>query len=390
MPDGSIVRDVLPTHADDMDRARPVYERLPGWPEFHAHLRERLRREGASALPTPLRRFLDHIADETGVPVEYVGYGPGRDETLRLPPVVARPAHAASRPGRASLVSFDLYLYVAFGIGILAGRMVHPPGRWVEAATLASVVMLIGLLGASLDSVALITLASTIPLAVGFAALLLGLTAGVYLVLAKLAPPIPAPTVPEEGDRRFPVSLGLVGALLAGFALGHFIALPTALAIPWALYALLALVGFGLKLAWQSLGRAWVPVSASVVAAGASAVIFALTSGRGLDVSFATAFAFGWYTLAGPLVAARLGAALGLLAFLTNFLREDLTMLLSPVLGRRLRGEGLAALGGATSMDTTLYFVTRYGDAEAGSLALASGLILTVTASLLLPAILAL
>ncbi len=92
MPDGSTVRDVLPAHADEMDRARPVYERLSGWPEFHAHLRERLRREGASALPTTLRRFLDHIAEETGVPVEYVGYGPGRDETLRLPPVAARPA----------------------------------------------------------------------------------------------------------------------------------------------------------------------------------------------------------------------------------------------------------------------------------------------------------
>jgi uncharacterized membrane protein YbjE (DUF340 family) len=41
-------------------------------------------------------------------------------------------------------------------------------------------------------------------------------------------------------------------------------------------------------------------------------------------------------------------------------------------------------------MDTTLYFVTRHGDPEAGSLALASGLILTVAATLVLPAVLAL
>ncbi len=90
MPDASTVRDVLPTHADDLARARPVYERLPGWPEFHARLRERLRREGASALPATLRRFLDRIVEETGVPVELVGYGPARDETLRLPPPVTR------------------------------------------------------------------------------------------------------------------------------------------------------------------------------------------------------------------------------------------------------------------------------------------------------------
>src|SRR5208282_2778243 len=119
-------------------------------------------------------------------------------------------------------------------------------------------------------------------------------------------------------------------------------------------------------------------------------LVFVAFVGTAAPVAFATTFAFGWYTLAGPLVGARAGAALGLLAFLTNFLREDLTMLLSPVIGPRMRGEGLAALGGATSMDTTLYFVTRYGDRDAGSLALASGLILTVVASLVVPAVLAL
>ncbi len=65
-------------------------------------------------------------------------------------------------------------------------------------------------------------------------------------------------------------------------------------------------------------------------------------------------------------------------------------MLLAPVIGRRLRGEGLTAMGGATSMDTTLYFVVRFGDAEAASIALTSGLILTVLASLLVPLLLAL
>ncbi len=85
MPDGSTVRDVLPTNADDLARATPVYERLPGWPEFHERTKERLRREGASALPSPLRRYLDHIATETGVPVGWVGYGPARGQTLRVP-----------------------------------------------------------------------------------------------------------------------------------------------------------------------------------------------------------------------------------------------------------------------------------------------------------------
>jgi len=86
MPDGSTVRDVLPTNADDLARAQPVYEKLPGWPEFHERTKERLRREGAPALPTTLREFLGRIGDETGVPVEFVGYGARREDTVRLEP----------------------------------------------------------------------------------------------------------------------------------------------------------------------------------------------------------------------------------------------------------------------------------------------------------------
>ena len=84
MPDGTTVRDVLPTNADDLARAQPVYERFEGWPEFHERLKERLLHEGDRALPAPLRRYLQHIADEVGVPVQYVGFGPRREETVHL------------------------------------------------------------------------------------------------------------------------------------------------------------------------------------------------------------------------------------------------------------------------------------------------------------------
>jgi adenylosuccinate synthase len=97
MPDGTTVRDVLPTNADELAKAQPVYERYEGWPEFHERLKERLRSEGGRALPASLRRYLEHIADEVGVPVEYVGYGARRDETVRLePPVGAGPRSAVS------------------------------------------------------------------------------------------------------------------------------------------------------------------------------------------------------------------------------------------------------------------------------------------------------
>ncbi len=87
LPDGRTVRDLLPTDAEELGRARPVYERLEGWPEIHERLKERIRREGPRALPSTLRRFLEHVANEVGVPVEFVGYGPRREETVRLAPV---------------------------------------------------------------------------------------------------------------------------------------------------------------------------------------------------------------------------------------------------------------------------------------------------------------
>ncbi|MGB6500802.1 MAG: LysO family transporter [Thermoplasmata archaeon] len=287
-------------------------------------------------------------------------------------------------------MAFDPFLYVAFGAGFIVGRFVRVPGPWVGRATFATILVLVGLLGASLASVPVLELARTLPLAAVFAALILGLTAGAYLLISRARMATPGAGPPSGSTPRVPISIALLAALLLGYAIGRLLEVPFAAGIPWALYALLALVAFGLQLSWESVRRAWIPILAAVAGAVSAALLFSAVVGTALPASLATSLAFGWYTLAGPLVAERAGPALGLLAFLTNFLREDLTMLTAPLLGRRLRGEGLTALGGATSMDTTLYFVTRYGDSQAGSLALASGLVLTVGASLLLPLVLAL
>ena len=287
-------------------------------------------------------------------------------------------------------MAFDPFLYVALLAGFLAGRFSRVRSPWIPRATLATVVVLVGLLGTALSGVPTDALLTTIPVALGFVLLILGSTAAIYLLLERKAPNGREGAAAAEPAKALSISLTLLLALLAGFAVGRFIALPTASAITWALYVLLALVGFDLTLRWERLNRLWVPVAAAVGAALLSALLFAVVAHVSVAVSLATSLAFGWYTLAGPLVAARAGAVLGLLAFLTNFLRESLTMLLSPYVGRRLRGAGLAALGGATSMDTTLYFVTRFGEEEAASLSLASGLLLTLAASLILPAVLAL
>lgn len=286
-------------------------------------------------------------------------------------------------------MSFDPFLYVAFGVGLVAGRFVRPSSPWLGRATLGTVVVLVALLGASLSSVAPLALVESLPTTFAFVAAILGLTAVSYWLIGGRGRSSENSTPPEGPRERVPLSLALLGALLAGFALGRLVPIDLAAGIPWALYALLALVAFGLRLDLASVRRAWVPIAAAGAGAVGAALLLTASVGIALPESLATSLAFGWYTLAGPLVAERAGPTLGLLAFLTNFLREDLTMLLAPIIGRRLRGEGLTALGGATSMDTTLYFVTRYGEEGAGGLALASGLVLTIAASLILPLVLA-
>jgi uncharacterized membrane protein YbjE (DUF340 family) len=290
------------------------------------------------------------------------------------------------------VVVVEVYLYAGFAAGWLLGRWRPSRTRWVARATLASVVVLLGLLGASLRSIPAGVLTEVLPAAVLYAFLLLGTTVLVYAGLRRAERPSDdAPALPVSGPRdRVPTSAILLAALLIGYGIGRAIALPTEPLITAALVALLALIGYGLELRLASARRAWISILSAVGGAVVAASLGVGLARLAPGAAFATALGFGWYSLTGPLVAARLGATLGLFAFLANFVREGLTMLLAPYLGPRLRGEGLAAIGGATAMDTTLYFIVRYGDPRAGTLAVASGLTLTVAASLVVPLVLAL
>ncbi len=79
---GETLTSYPPAVAEELGKVTPIYEKLPGWPKFSERLKDRLHREGVSALPPPLRRFLHHVGSETQTPVEWVSYGPRRDETL--------------------------------------------------------------------------------------------------------------------------------------------------------------------------------------------------------------------------------------------------------------------------------------------------------------------
>ena len=105
-------------------------------------------------------------------------------------------------------------------------------------------------------------------------------------------------------------------------------------------------------------------------------------------LALAVAAAFGWYSMAGVLVAQLWGPAAGALAFLANVLRELLTVIAVPLLAGRL-GPGrrwlLVLPGGATTMDTTLPVIAAAArDAGTTALAFVHGLALTVLAPALI------
>lgn len=69
----------FPAELGLLSRCRPVYETLPGWAEDIMGARR------PADLPANARRYVDFIAERTGVPVHHVSVGPGREQFIELP-----------------------------------------------------------------------------------------------------------------------------------------------------------------------------------------------------------------------------------------------------------------------------------------------------------------
>ena len=87
--------DRFPSHVDDLRKAEPEYETLPGWPEELSGVRS------YDALPAAARRYLARIGELLGRPVTIVSVGPDRDQTIfcgrppNQPESWPRPQHRA-------------------------------------------------------------------------------------------------------------------------------------------------------------------------------------------------------------------------------------------------------------------------------------------------------
>ena len=66
----------FPGQIDDLRKAVPVYETLPGWTEELTDVRS------YAALPAAARRYVERIGELLGRPVSFVSVGPDRDQTI--------------------------------------------------------------------------------------------------------------------------------------------------------------------------------------------------------------------------------------------------------------------------------------------------------------------
>jgi adenylosuccinate synthase len=68
----------MPYHQSVLHDVVPVFEELPGWQHDLSHCRE------VADLPDKARAYLARVEEQVGVPITFVGTGPGRDQFVQL------------------------------------------------------------------------------------------------------------------------------------------------------------------------------------------------------------------------------------------------------------------------------------------------------------------
>lgn len=160
------------------------------------------------------------------------------------------------------------------------------------------------------------------------------------------------------------------------------------------LYLLIFIIGMdigkskGLREELKKLGRmALLLPMATVIGSLLGGFLASLFLGIPLKWALGISAGFGWYSLTGPLLAVY-SPVYGVIGFLANLTREILTIIFYPIAIRKIPREVGIVMGGATTMDTTLPIMAKFGGTEITLLAFVHGFILTAIAPFLIPLIL--
>lgn len=175
--------------------------------------------------------------------------------------------------------------------------------------------------------------------------------------------------------------------LLGGAFLGYFRLLPTFLLESdwsmWALYLLLFAVGISVgsdkelssKLRNQNPVLLLVPLITIVGTLIGVLLITPFVTGRSVAECLAVGSGFGYYSLSSILITGYKGTDLGVVALMSNIIREVTVLVFTPFLVRYFGKLAPICCAGATSMDSTLPVIIKSTGSEYVIIALIHGIL---------------
>lgn len=191
------------------------------------------------------------------------------------------------------------------------------------------------------------------------------------------------------------MSLILLGTLTIGVVLGWLVSghFPIPGSLESAVFAVM-LLAIGVDLGqdrqlWQRIVQAgWrmllFPLNVLVgTLCGCLLAAFLLHANTGETMAIGAGF--GWYSLAALLLNELDGARVAAIAFMANLFREILGFVLIPLLARIRHGALSVAIGGATTMDTTLPLIAKSTSSETAVYAFVNGVIVSAIVPLAIP-----
>ncbi len=153
----------------------------------------------------------------------------------------------------------------------------------------------------------------------------------------------------------------------------------------YALYVLMFLVGISIgtdRGAFYILKKMkfkvmLVPLLVIAGSLGGTALVSAFLPDINLLEAMSVGAGFGYYSLSSIIISKLSGQELGVIALLSNIMREITTLLAVPIMVRYFGKLAGIASGGATAMDTTLPVIVKFTGKEFGIIAVFSGIVLT-------------
>jgi uncharacterized membrane protein YbjE (DUF340 family) len=164
----------------------------------------------------------------------------------------------------------------------------------------------------------------------------------------------------------------------------------------YALYLLMLLVGISigadarvlLALRSHGLKLALVPLVTIFGTFAGVGVVTILSGNLRVVEGMAVGAGFGYYSLSSVIISELYSDTLGVVALLSNIMREVMTLVFAPLMAASLGKLAPIAAAGATSMDTTLPIITASAGKEFAIVALFHGIVLTILVPILVTLVL--